>query len=250
MICTVPAHLPGTDVIAVSNFQGSISQYMSIEYTVPPNPNSASTFIATLTGSTNGSMGNNIYPPFGPRDLYTSVRIRTNNPGAVYCYVNSNYILVASANDTSVSCSIPPSTYSGKTRVYLTTSLKVAFAQYYYFEYIEDAILQSVEPTLAFVGSQLLLRGHGFLRYPPGGLTCVLDDLTATTVIVSDKIIVCTVPFMAPSTYRVTLQTNGQHFLSSGTSYTTFDLKSQLLLVFVIRIMILTTILFWSKMII
>ena len=206
--------MPGTDALAVTTVEGLLSEFTSISFIVSSEP--ASAIRGTGSGSSKGSVTS---PSFGPKDDSSILTVFGNNlnatiGGAKYCLIGYDYVFSHDITHTSVKCIAPPSLYTGKVKVRLATSDRDTLPGVAYFEYIEDPLLFDAQPSVGFVGSQLLIRGRGFSRMP--FLACMLGDTVAATVVISDNLVMCDVPAMEAGSYTVSLQTNGQHLLKSG----------------------------------
>lgn len=212
--CKLPVHLPGTDTLAITTVEGPSSAFTSISFTVSSGPASAIRGIGS--GSSKGSVTS---PSFGPKDDSSTLTVFGNNlnatiGGAKYCFIGYDYLFSYDITYTSVKCLAPPSLYTGKVKVRLATGDRDILPGVAYFEYIEDPLLFDAQPSVGFVGSQLLIRGRGFSRMP--FLDCMLGNMVAATVVISDSLLMCDVPAMEAGPYPLSLQTNGQHLLKSG----------------------------------
>ena len=178
--------MPGTDALAVTTVEGLLSEFTSISFIVSSEP--ASAIRGTGSGSSKGSVTS---PSFGPKDDSSILTVFGNNlnatiGGAKYCLIGYDYVFSHDITHTSVKCIAPPSLYTGKVKVRLATSDRETLPGVAYFEYIEDPLLFDAQPSVGFVGSQLLIRGRGFSRMP--FLACMLGDTLGliVTVVVND----------------------------------------------------------------
>ena len=213
----MPGQPPGKNVLFVRNIPSILSAPSPIDFFVP------STRPAVSTSTYGNEEYNGVHPRFGPKDDSSIITIYGNNlnstvGGAMYCQIGLEIVRVYNITSTSLKCIAPPALISGKVKVRLLNYDRVALPGTVYFDYIEDPLIFDSQPSVGTEGSQLLVRGRGFLRMP--SLVCSVSDVLLFTVIVSDTIVLCTAPLLPSGTYSLSLQTNGQHLLKSGVTFT------------------------------
>ena len=213
----MPGQSPGHNVLYVKNIPSILSASSAIDFIVP------STRPAVSTSTYGNDTYSGIRPLFGPKDDSSIITIYGNNlnstvGGAMYCQIGLECVRAFNISSTSLMCIAPPVVISGKVKVRLLDYDRVAMPGTVYFDYIEDPLIFDSQPSVGTEGSQLLVRGRGFLRMP--SLTCSVNDVLLFTVIVSDTVVLCTAPLLPSGTYSLSLQTNGQHLLKSGVTFT------------------------------
>lgn len=209
--CTIPAHGLGSDQIAVQNFNSVPSLSVEIKFET----------VAYVQGTSSPF----VLPPFGPKSQNTLITVFGANLNQIaediYCLIGDQWAFATDVTDTSVTCSTMPSPFSGLVEVKLATANKEFLTGALMFEYIDDPLVFDAQPARGSVGTELIVVGQGFLRLP--SITCMIGSLAATTVVLSDSKVICTVPQMTPGSFSVSFETNGQHILRSGIEFSYFQ---------------------------
>ena len=225
MNCVLPLHPPGTDIIAVQNFDGTQSTN-SLQVTFVPDP----TVYSTLP-----------QPSFGSLTVQTTIQVFGNRLDTVdanlYCYIDQQWSFATNITGSSVSCLTPVVSSSGKVKVQLSVNKQNFISGYTYFEYIRDPAIFTATPLLGAPNSPIVISGIGFSRLP--AVSCAFGDQTVPATVLSDSKISCYPPVLSQNvvgrnlqqsnttsslttalSFPLTLQTNGQHVLSSGVIFT------------------------------
>eukprot|EP01035_Chromulina_nebulosa_P017309 gene17309-22850_t len=149
-----------------------------------------------------------VNPSFGPKNAPTVITIYGN----IWAYafdITSN----------SLKCITPTNVISGNVIVNIATSNFDILPGFGLFAYIEDPIIYDTQPSKGYAGTQVLITGRGFSRI--SSLQCVIGDIISTTTIISDVSILCIVPEnLDAGIYSLSLLTNGQHYVRSGSEFT------------------------------
>ena len=208
--CTLGPYPPGNTSFGIIDAMGGFSKLTSIAF-------SNQVAVTALSAQSNA-----VSPSSGPNTGGTIINLSGSNfdlvSGNLYCLVNGEYILAFAVTSTSLKCVMPPSLFSGYANVYLADQDKIAFPEYGVFEYIVDPVLYTSVPLLGPVGTELLLRGMGFVRISQ--LQCFVGGVEAQTVVLSDSALICTVPPLKGGSVLVSLRTNSQNFAPSTTLFT------------------------------
>jgi IPT/TIG domain len=210
--CILPMHIPGMDEIIVINPDGHSSAGYIIEFSV------SIPAVHPINGIT-------VSPTNGPRQGGTVIVIYGMNfheiDKTLKCLINDVWSYAVEIRPYSVTCTTPPASFSGIVPVYIGTIDKELFSGYAEFEYIEDPVIYNGNPYYGTVGTELLIQGIGFAKF--NSLSCAFADSVVLGTIVSNTILLCTVPLLNyPGTYSITIATNNQHYIRSGVEFAYF----------------------------
>ena len=207
--CMSPVRVPGYALISIADPEsGLVSDSMELLF---------QSDMSRLAFSVAGSAS----PSHGPRTGGTVITISgsgfSGRDKNLLCQIGSDWVFASVLSDDLIKCVTPANSYSGKVNVRVATADNEFAPGLAQFEYIEDPLIFDAQPHYGTVGTLIQIMGKGFVRNTE--LECMLGDVVAETVVVSDKIVTCLVPRIATGIYSVTLRTNGQQIVKSGIAF-------------------------------